>query len=309
MIDILLAAYNGEDYLEQQIESIVTQTVGDWRLTVQDDGSVDSTVKIVQSYAAAFPGKILLKERTGNSGGAKYNFYDMLLKSDADYIMTCDHDDVWLPDKLSKTMKRMVELEGLYGIERPLLVHTDLKVVDADLNVLAESMWHQQGLDPSAKRLENYLVQNNVTGCTVMANRALLKMLPQILPPNMIMHDWWMALVAAAFGEIGAVKEPTILYRQHASNEVGAKNTRKLGYNAKRAMKFSDARRVLMDTYLQTMDFYNVYRKALSPAQREVVKAYADMGEYSKWKKLRTLRKYHLWKQGFARRVGQVLFC
>lgn len=309
MIEILLATYNSEKYLTDQLDSLFEQTFEDWHLTVQDDGSTDKTVDILRKYAAVYPEKMTVHVNEKNLGGAKYNFYDMLLKADADYVMTCDHDDVWLPDKMERTMATMKDLEAQNAPDIPLLVHTDLTVVDENQTIVAASMFFQQQLDAGRTSLRELLVQNMVTGCTVMVNRALLSLLPRNIPANMVMHDWWMALVAAAFGAIGFVKDPTILYRQHGNNEVGAKNTRKLGYNAKRAARFMEARQAVADTYLQAADFAALYGDQLRPADFELVRVYADMGEYGKLKRIRTLRKRGLWKNTPARRMGQILFC
>lgn len=308
MVEILLASYNSEKYIGEQIESILSQTSEEWRLTVQDDRSSDRTAEIVESYCAVYPEKISFRVNERNLGGSKYNFYDLLLRAEADYVMTCDHDDVWLPDKVERTLAAMRDLETVYGKERPLLVHTDLKVTDRDLQVTAGSMFFQQGLDPSRKRLAELLVQNNVTGCTMMVNRALLSLLSPVIPPNLIMHDWWCGLIAASFGGIGFVAEPTILYRQHGDNQVGAKNARSLGYNAKRAAKFQDARKVLAETYLQAGDFAAQFRDRLTTAQLELTQAYAEMGEKGKLGRIHTLKRYGLWKNTFARRLGQLLY-
>ncbi len=309
MIDILLATYNSEDYLREQLNSLFEQTEQCWKLLIQDDGSTDGTKKIIEIYQGMFPDKIVFYQNPKNLGGAKYNFYDLLLKSNADYVMTCDHDDVWKPDKIEKTLTAMHDLEEIAGKDRPLLIHTDLEVVDRDCNLLAESMFYQQNLDASRRSFSELLVQNNVTGCTVMVNKALIALLPATVPANMIMHDWWLALVASAFGEIGFVNEATIYYRQHGDNEVGAKNVRSFGYNAKRAAKFAKARQVLNETYLQAADFASVYRDRLTAGQLELANAYGSMGQYSKIKRLRTLRKYKLWKNGLTRRIGQFFFC
>lgn len=308
MVEIVLASYNSERYIGEQIESILAQTAQGWHLTVQDDRSSDRTVEIVESYRVVYPDKIALRVNSRNLGGSKYNFYDLLLGADAEYVMTCDHDDVWLPNKVEQTLAVMRDLEGQYGTECPLLVHTDLKVADSGLNVTAGSMFFQQSLDSSRKALAELLVQNNITGCTMMVNRALLSMLSPEIPPNLIMHDWWCGLIAAAFGGIGFVAEPTILYRQHGDNQVGAKNARSLGYNARRAAKFQDARRVLVETYLQAGDFAAQFQDRLSSSQLELLRAYADMGEKGKFGRICTLKRYGLWKNTFTRRLGQILY-
>lgn len=147
--------------------------------------------------------------------------------------MFCDHDDVWKPRKVEMTVRRMMELEQANGQDIPLLVHTDLVVADENLKVLSDSMFRSQNLNRKGNRLNNLLVQNNVTGCTMMVNKALVDMVGPA-PKHAVMHDWWMALIAACFGKIGFVRQATILYRQHHANEVGAKNARSLSYNARR---------------------------------------------------------------------------
>ena len=137
--------------------------------------------------------------------------------------MFCDQDDVWFPDKIAVTLGKMQELEGRHGGERPLLVHTDMKVADGNLRVVADSLWRYQKSDPvRGEALNRLLVQNCATGCSMMINRALCDLaLP--IPAEAMMHDWWLVLVAAAFGTIGHCAEPTLLYRQHGANDVGAK--------------------------------------------------------------------------------------
>ena len=308
MIEILMAAYNGESYIAEQIESIIRQTESNWHLTVCDDCSTDCTAQIVKEFEEKYAGKITYRRNEKNLGGSKQNFFSMLKSADADYVMTCDQDDVWLPDKIARTLSAMKDLELQYGSEIPLLVHTDLKIVDQFLNVLSGSMFFTQNLNSSAVQLNELLVQNNVTGCTMMINRALLNLFPDAMPPDMIMHDWWAPLIAAAFGAIGFVTAPTILYRQHSANVVGAKSTRSLWYNLKRAVKGEQVRKVLVDTYRQAGDFAACYGDRLTPAQKELVTAFAEMEHCGKLKKLKTLRRYHLWKTGTARRLGQILY-
>lgn len=309
MIEIAMAAYNSEDFIAEQIESIGNQTYLEWHLTIQDDGSTDRTAEIVQQYQDRYPGKITYRKNETGSGGAKYNFYDLLLRLNADYIMTCDHDDVWLPNKIELTLLKMQELEQKYGVETPLLVHTDLKVTDGELNIQTDSMMFQQNLNPARQSLAELLVQNNITGCTMMINRALRELLPFKMPSHLIMHDWWLGLTAAAFGRIGYVEEATILYRQHGRNEVGAKNTRTIAYNAKRATQGAAAHEVLVATYRQAGDFLGIYRDRLSLEQRTFLQDYSNMMEYGKGKRIRILQRYGLWKEGVYRRLGQILYC
>ena len=137
--------------------------------------------------------------------------------------MFCDQDDVWNNDKIEKTYKKMQELEKLYGDSIPLLAHTDLEVVNEKLETLSFSMWKSEHINPRANTLNKLLMQNTITGCTMMINRTLA-MKSLSISSKAIMHDWWIGLVATAFGKIGFIEESTMRYRQHGRNDTGAKN-------------------------------------------------------------------------------------
>ncbi len=158
----------------------------------------------------------------GQNLGACGNFSRLLEQADAPYVMFCDQDDVWLPDKIEITLAAMRELERQHGAETPLLVHTDLMVVDERLNRLGKSLWLFQCTEPQRlTKLNRLLMQNFATGCTVMINRALRDLAVPV-PAEALMYDWWLALVATAFGRVAAVEDPTVLYRQHGRNDTGA---------------------------------------------------------------------------------------
>ncbi len=307
MITILMAACNSEKYIAEQIESIFSQTETDWKLVIQDDCSKDRTAEIAYEYVRKCPDKMVFVELKTPSGSAKSNFFSMLKYADTEYMMTCDHDDVWLPNKIEAALKKMNELEGKFGHDIPLLVHSDLKVVDEGLNIISSSMFALQKLKSRKDKLNNLLVQNIVTGCTMMVNGALLDTMPEV-PEQAIMHDWWLALVAAAFGHIGFVSKPTVLYRQHGNNEVGAKKAGSLRYNLKRMLRKDEAKSVLQDTYAQAKSFMQIYKKQLNAPHLEIVKEYGALPEYSKTKRLRTIIKYDFWKYGFFRKCGQIFF-
>ena len=222
-VDILLATYNGERYLDQQITSILEQQYGNWRLIIRDDGSTDSTLQIISKYAQSYPEKIQLLDDTSGRLGPSGSFDKLLQFSTAPYIAFCDQDDVWLPGKLQLLKNHMVQVENRYGSEFPVLVHTDLEVVDEGLNTLADSFWLFQKINPSKMQsLERLLVQNCVTGCATMVNRPLVNCaLP--IPPGAIMHDWWLALLAVSLGKIESIDTATVRYRQHTGNDTGAK--------------------------------------------------------------------------------------
>ena len=226
-IDILLATYNGQAYLREQIDSILAQSNQDWRLTIRDDGSSDNSVSIVEKYAAEYPDKIKLIIDSDGSLGANLNFGRLLEQANAGYIMFSDQDDVWLLNKIELTLNAMNATEQIYP-DKPILIHTDLQVMDSELNTIANSMWSYQKLFPEAgDDLSRIMAQNVVTGCTVMINkRARAVSIP--VPDEAVMYDWWLALNVCRHGKIIYVSIPSILYRQHSGNQVGAQKVRKI---------------------------------------------------------------------------------
>lgn len=307
MVTILMAAYNGEKYITAQIESILSQTVTNWVLIIQDDCSTDSTAKISRAYSEKYPNKIQFFQRKEASGSAKNNFASLLPLVKTEYCMTCDNDDVWLPNKIELTLKKILQLENLYGKEAPLLVHTDLKVVNEKLEVFADSMLTRQRLDSSRNQFNHLLVQNNVTGCTMMVNQSLLKMVGNI-PVEAIMHDWWMALVAAAFGQIGFVNEPTILYRQHSQNEIGFKDAKSIKYNVKRMFNIRGTLDSLGKLYKQARAFLDIYSDCLDEEKLKKLMAFISIPQLGKMNRIKVLHQYDFWKSGLIRKLGQILF-
>lgn len=229
---ILMATYNGEKYLKEQIDSILNQTYKNWRLIIHDDNSTDNTLNLIKEYVEKYPEKIILIDDDISTGGAKENFAYLLNKIDDnfDYIMFSDQDDVWFENKIELTLNKMIETERKYS-KKPILVHTDLKVVDENLNVIAESMIRYQKIDINNQKYIKFLaLENVVTGCTVMINKYLYNLVLNI-PKEAIMHDWWIALVALKNnGIIEFLNIPTILYRQHTNNDTGAKRIDKKYY-------------------------------------------------------------------------------
>lgn len=224
---ILLASYEGSAYIREQIDSIRAQTYKDWLLYVRDDGSHDETVTIVNRMAAMDERIQLIPRSSCTNGGAAANFAALMqlaAGSDGRYFMFADQDDVWVPGKIDMLLDSMGKLEVEGRPEMPALVHSDLEVVDASLQRLHPSFFRYQGIRHQGENALRILFpQNFVTGCTVLFNRPALDLaLP--VPDDVVMHDWWLALVVAATGQIGFVDRPTVRYRQHGLNQVGAKS-------------------------------------------------------------------------------------
>lgn len=229
---ILMATYNGEKYLREQIDSILNQTFKNWILWIHDDNSNDNTISIIKEFRSKCPNKIKFLDDATSTGGAKENFTYLLSHIDLnfDYIMFCDQDDVWLPIKIELTLEKMVETENT-NLSKPILLHTDLIVVDENLKTISNSMLSYQKLDiRNQYKLELISLENVVTGCTMMINKKLFD-LSHNIPNNAIMHDWWIAIQTLKnSGKIEFIDIGTIKYRQHLNNTIGSKKVNLLYY-------------------------------------------------------------------------------
>ena len=306
MIDVLLAAYNGERFLDAQIQSLLSQENVDLRILARDDGSTDGTYFLLHAYETTESGRIFVTDG-GETGGAAENFFALMAQSDAPYVMFSDQDDVWYPYKAEQTLAVMQDMERKHGRECPILVHSDLAVVIDD-KIASGSFFRYQMLDPDRTELRQLLTQNVVTGCTVMCNRALCDLCLSRPHEGLLMHDWWLALVASCFGEIGFVPEPLLLYRQHGDNRVGAKNARSFSYLWQRLREGDQNRFGLCDTYRQARAFLSAYRDLLDEDDRELLDAYASMPEMKKGERIRALFLLGTWKYGLLRKIGQLLY-
>ena len=221
---IVLSTYNGAQFVTAQVESIRAQTATDWRLYIRDDGSTDETRDLIAGFAAADARIAVIDAAAGNLG-APASFGALLshaLNCGERYVFLSDQDDVWLPDKAARMLFVATEYESCLGPDVPLLVHSDLRVVSSDLDVIHPSYFQFQRINPQTDaQLPRLAIRNAVTGCATLVNRALLEC---ALPfPRVAMHDWWLAQCAALFGQIALIEQATILYRQHRGNLLGAR--------------------------------------------------------------------------------------
>ena len=213
-IDILLASYNGEDFIAEQIDAVLAQTYQDFRLIIRDDGSSDSTPAIIEDYARRYPAKIVIVHDDVVCRNPTKNFMELVKHAKADYVMFCDQDDVWLPYKVRITLDYM-EAAELANPDKPVLVFTGLHEVDRHL--VSMDKYRNLGLSRERYSLKSLLVCNCISGCTEMVNRKLYSRLGEY-DDRIEFHDWWTALYASATGVICHVPMALIDYRQHGNN-------------------------------------------------------------------------------------------
>lgn len=272
-VEILLAAFDGAAHLEAQLQSLLAQTHADWVVTLSDDGSTDGTRALLEGYVARDPSRFRMVAAGGGLGALRH-FSALLLQAKERYTMFCDQDDVWLPPKVELATAAMRDMEARHGHDAPVLVHSDLRVVGPGLEAIAPSFWHRKGFEPERMQtLARLLVRNVVTGATVLVNEPLRRLASPI-PETAFMHDWWLALVAAAFGHIHALPEATMLYRQHAGNVVGARG---LAARDVPALLGGRVRRYYRKTQAQAAALLERYGAELSAEDRDQVARYAAL--------------------------------
>ncbi|MDF2888517.1 MAG: glycosyl transferase family 2 [Lacrimispora sp.] len=303
MITVLLAAWNGEKYLREQMESLLGQTNQEFTILISDDGSTDRTPDIMKEYENRFPGRVKSLKNLKPSGSARNNFFRLLKASSDEYLMFCDQDDIWLPDKVDVTLREMKKMEKVWGRGMPILIHSDLSVADQAGTVIYPSMARYQKIGVSDNRTSHYLVENNITGNTMMINR-YLKNLTEQIPDTCVMHDWWLGLVASCFGKISYIDRPLVRYRQHGSNQVGAKSGMKqLSERVSRQEKVRENYRSLFE---QAKSFLSIYGQSMTPGQRELFEEFITLCNKSRAGKIKTILKYKLFKSTRVRTLGQM---
>lgn len=266
-VDILMATYNGEKYVKEQIDSILNQTYKNIQLIISDDCSTDKTKEILKQYEQNDKIKIFYQEK--NLGYIK-NFEFLLKNVQSNLYMLSDQDDIWKKEKIEKSVEKLKE-------ENFDLVFSDLEVVDENLNTIYESFNKYMKLERKIKRcIGNYKLQylyNCITGCTILSKKELLdKILPIPSNSKYMLHDYWMGLMVALNGKIGYMKEAYIKYRQHGNNQVG---TEKISHKFKKLEQvrnlFIDVKLGIFTTYVENED---KFPDKLKKQNRQALKYY-----------------------------------
>lgn len=258
---VLLSTWQGERYIEEQLRSILGPLPANGRIIVRDDGSTDGGVARIE--AIGDPRITVLR---GENVGFARSFLTLLhaAPDDADLVMFSDQDDVWLPDKIPRAMAALAPLG-----EQPALYCSRLQLVDANLRPI--------GLSPDFPRgpsFRNALAENIAFGCTCALNRTGLVLARQTGDERLLQfHDWWLYLVISAFGRVVADPEPTILYRQHTANSVGARQGwRRYAH----VMRLLGKKNWAHAMFAQIDNFRRVHGARLAPDQRRLLERYFD---------------------------------
>lgn len=308
-VAICMATYNGENFLDEQIRSILEQSDSNWMLFISDDGSTDSTPSIVKRFSENHSSKIVVVNNPCVHSASK-NFMNLLRfivdTNNFQYFMFCDQDDVWKKNKIALSREKMENENN--KISEPILIHTDLEVVDSNLNRIQPSFVRMRSLNTYRDDLAHLLVQNNVTGCTMYFNQILAEMALSSFADSIAMHDWWLALIASSFGKIVFIDRPTILYRQHSHNVVGATNVRSIRFVLNRLLESNRVKQTFEMSFQQAKYFLSSFESKLSKHEIFLLNKFIDLQKMNRLNKLITIIRYKFLKQGLIQIIGELLF-
>ena len=268
-IDILLATYNGQEFLREQIDSILNQSYQNFNLIISDDSSEDETYKILKEYEKK-DSRIRLFRQEKNLGLIQ-NFEFLLKQVTSDYFMFSDQDDIWKENKIEKSINKLKQ-------EKAALVYTDLEIVDKNLEIIYPSYWKYKNIYKKIKKYNNFealYLNNFVTGCTILAKSNYIKdIVPLPKTSKFMLHDYWTALVIASKDKIAYLDEPTIKYRQHKNNRVGSSR------RSDKIEKFKELR----DLFIRVkIEHFQIFEENISKINsKEIVKYTKPALEYFK---------------------------
>lgn len=299
---VLIATYNGEQFLKEQLESIFSQTYANFKIYLSDDASCDSTVDILKYYKAKYPQKFFYNVNEKNIGFVK-NFEKLISQCEEEYIALADQDDIWHVQKLEKEMAAIVELKKEHG-EIGLLINSDLEMVDESGNTIYHSYFKFRKY-----KLRDTKDVGHVLGpCAIMGNTLLfnqnLKDIILPFPDTLDVHDYWIGLNCELFGVRKTLFEPLVRYRIHTANS--SNNSQKFNKKKNHISFFKrDIKLPNMKTN-RKLFLPALVAKVRNKEDLEVLNAYMD---YLKFRKNRikiyfSLLKYSLVKRDILFRIG-----
>ncbi len=269
---IIMSTYNGENYLESQIQSLLAQSYPNIKILIRDDGSSDSTTSILESYKNKYNFISVFFEE---NKGVIQSFFELLeqVPDEAEYIAFCDQDDLWLPDKIQRAVGKIKQKNS----NIPLMYCSSLNVSDENLNFLYTTK------PPKKVCLRNSLFENIATGCTIVINKKAILLLSGKKNDysKMIMNDFWIYIVISAFGEVIFDPSSFICYRQHENNVIGYLKGPALW--RKRLLRFIDNSK--NERRLQIKEFLRVFGSRLDAENKEQILLFLKMSGHKKFLK------------------------
>lgn len=310
-VNIMMATYNGEKYLSEQLDSILSQSFQNFKIYISDDKSIDNTLEILLKYKKNYPDKIEIIDYEKKKGSAAKNFIYLFENVDeADYYMFCDQDDVWDNDKIKKLLDKIHSME-INNLKNNV-VYCDAKVVDSKLNIISESFYKYAKLSYKGKK-SYMLVTNDVPGAAMLFDNDLKKIIHSI-PGDCYVHDFWIMLCATFFGNVGKVEKSLYAYRQHDANVAGAGADLSIAGvidMVKKSNIFSIYNSVIENfnthgrlQYSGAKNFYNIYNDKLSRDDKKLLEEYFKLYQKkTKVIKIFIILKYKFFHNTFIRTI------
>lgn len=289
-VSIAMATYNGEKYLTEQLDSIISQTLKPQEIIICDDQSTDGTIAILEKYQQkGYINFFVNDSRLGFVGNFKKA---VSLTKPNNYVALSDQDDVWLPEKIQDAFNLILKIEVE---EKPAMVYSDLVLVDQDKNLLNPSFRNELGQDVYIHCLSTLLFGGFVNGCTMLMNPLMRDYFSTIPNKSGINHDTWIALIAYTFGNSGIVEKPHILYRKHFNNatELHHLKQRSRFQRLKTEVINAFSKNDFFENEINTAeDFYNVFNKNLSHEDEILIQKFLKLRGKTYLEKKIELRKF-----------------
>jgi len=275
-ISVVMATYNGERYLKQQLQSILNQTLKPKEIVVCDDASIDGTVAILEEYKQR--GELTYTVNNHRLGLIDNFKKAVSLATEGNYVALCDQDDEWIAEKLEQSASL---LEKIDDQKLPCMVYTDLMLVDENEKILNSSFRSELGQNKYQHNLETLLFGNFVNGCTMLMNPSLRKLFADT-PNNVnLNHDGWMALAAFTFGKTASISTPLVRYRKHDNNLSIAADTKPRNRFRSVANELSDAikgKKDFLSPQFETVSrFYDLYKNEITADKRQIFEQFLNL--------------------------------
>jgi len=300
LVEIAMPAYNCSPWLDDFMLSLLSQDVSDWRLIARDDHSSDDTARRLLEWQKRIGPRMTVLPDSSRNLGVVGNYNAVLFATSARWVMSADPDDIWLPGKIAGSLKAIREAEASFGASTPVAICTDAEVVDADRQPIAPSFWRWSHMNPALMHdVSRVAVESVALGSTMIFNRPLLDVgLP--IEQEAPYQDWWLALVAAAFGRVVTLDASTILYRRHGNNITANPYGDTLFHAIGRTLASPGAPRrrlekVLFPAITQAAAFLRRYRDRLNGRDVAALKGLAELGNHGPISKRLTLLRHGLW--------------
>ncbi len=276
-IEILMATYNGEKYVREQIDSIIHQTYENWKLLIRDDNSTDKTLEILKEYEKKDKRIKVIEDKKGNLGFVK-NFEELLNYSNKEWIMFSDQDDYWLENKIEKYVT-ILNSNPKDILKKPILIHSNSFICNDNLEIIKKEFINSN--IASKYNEDSYYFFYFVQGSTVLINRIMIDLaLP--FSKNVTVHDRYFHLLAEFLGKRIFINESLIKYRQHSNNKIGAKGSSIISKILKKRYFHNEDRELILE-------IKNKYTEKLEIEKRKKIEKYLEV---TNDKKNRFLRFY-----------------